>query len=128
MTIRIACSKMDQLRLGDSVVVARLGTFTCPVVMLEQYLSRTATAAGDQRFSNPVHQNGEILRSSGKISYSCLAELFKKKLKALGFATNLFGLHSLRAGGQQLFPMLGYLISLLRGMGDGTRKCQGWLC
>jgi len=50
--------------------------------------------------SNPVHQkNGKFLRSSGKISYSYLAELFKKKLKALGFVANLFGLHSLRAGG-----------------------------
>ena len=102
MRIRITHSKTDQLTLGDSVVVARSGNITCLVAMLERYLSRTATVDGDERFLFcPIQstKNGEILRSSGKISYSCLAELFKKKLKALGFAANLFGLHSLRAGG-----------------------------
>ena len=102
MTIHIAHSKTDQLRLGDSVVVARTGSITCPVAMLERYLVRTATAADDKKYLfRPIQatKNGESLRNSGKISYSCLAELFKKKLKYLGFPANLFGLHSLRAGG-----------------------------
>ena len=84
------------------VVVVRSGTITCPVAMLERYLSRTATVAGDERFLfRPIQstKNGKTLRSSGKISYSCLVEFLKRKLKALGFAANLFGLHSLRAGG-----------------------------
>ena len=103
MTIKITRSKTDQLQLGNSVVVVvRSGSITCPVTMLERYLARIATAADDKRFlfrSIQSTKNGESLRNSGKISYSCLAELFKKKLKSLDFPANLFGLHSLRAWG-----------------------------
>jgi len=96
MTLKIAHNKTDQLQLGDSVVVSRTGTRTCPVAMLERYLS---TAPGDKsscfaQFSQLKRAN--FLRSLGKISYSCLWECFKKKLKSLGFDANLFGIHSLR--------------------------------
>ena len=87
-------------------------------------MSITATVAGDETFlfcPSQSTKNGEILRILGKISYSCLAELLKKKLKALVFVANLFGV-SLRDGGQQLLPMLRYLIGFLRGMGDGIPK------
>ena len=50
MTLKITRNKTDQLRLGDSVVVSRTGTRTCPVAMLERYLSRTDTAPGDKKF------------------------------------------------------------------------------
>ena len=42
---------------------------------------------------------GEKLRESGKISYTYLRGLFHKKLGELGFPEEVFGLHSLRAGG-----------------------------
>ena len=41
----------------------------------------------------------EKLRESGSISYSCLRELFRKKLRELDYDPDRFGLHSLRAGG-----------------------------
>ena len=44
-------------------------------------------------------KNGESLRQSGHISYSCFKELFTKKMTELGFEAAEFGLHSLRAGG-----------------------------
>ena len=50
MTIKITHSKTDQLRQGDTVVVVRSGSITCPVTMLEKYLARTAMAADDRRF------------------------------------------------------------------------------
>ena len=40
-----------------------------------------------------------MLRESGKISYSCLREAFKKKMADLDLPAEEFGLHSLRAGG-----------------------------
>ena len=40
-----------------------------------------------------------MLRPSGQISYSCLRDLFCKKLDGLGFSSGDFGLHSLRSGG-----------------------------
>jgi len=101
MTIKITHSKTDQLCQGDTVVIVRSGFITCPVIMLEKYLARTVTVADDRRFLFRQIQstkNGESLRNSGKISYSCLAEYFKKKLKSLCFLAELFGLHSLRSG------------------------------
>ena len=41
----------------------------------------------------------ETLGESGSISYTCLRESFRKKLKELGYNPDNFGLHSLRAGG-----------------------------
>ena len=107
MTVKIPKSKGDQLRQGDEVLIARTGSRTCPVAMLERYMTRTATPQDDQRFLfRPIHRskNGEEPRSTGKISYSCLRDLFRKKLSSLGFNVNDFGLHSMRSGGATAAP------------------------
>ena len=44
-------------------------------------------------------RHGEKLRSAGRITYSTLRELFRKKLIELGHPPDRYGLHSLRAGG-----------------------------
>ena len=70
--------------------------------MLEYYLKRTGISLDDQRFLFRQIQRtskGETLRSTGCISYSCLRDLFKRKLRDLGFQPEEFGLNSLRAGG-----------------------------
>jgi len=69
----------------------------------------TGTSLNDQRFIFWAIQkikNGEVLRDSGCISYSCLKDLFCKKLAFLGLPAREFGLHSLRAGEQLRQPML----------------------
>ena len=102
MRIHIVRSKTDRLRQGDEVVVARTNSGTCPVAMLERYMTRTKTAWDDQRFLfRPIQRSrkGETLRDSGCISYTCLRDLFKRKLIDLGYQSGKFGLHSLRAGG-----------------------------
>ena len=102
MSIWIVSIKTDQLRQGDSVVMARTGSPTRPVAMLEQCFTRTGMSVNDERFlfQHTQHsKNGEVLKGAGKISYSCLRMLFNKKLKQLGFLAEAFGLHSLRAGG-----------------------------
>ena len=43
-----------------------------------------------------AQKNGKVLRQSGKISYTCMSDLYNKKL---GFSAAEFGLHSLRSGG-----------------------------
>jgi len=40
------------------------------------------------------NQNGKKLRESGKISDTCLIDLFDKKLTALGFPARNFGLQA----------------------------------
>ena len=42
MAVRVASSKSDQYRQGDSVIVARTGSFACPVAMLEHYYAMAA--------------------------------------------------------------------------------------
>ena len=41
---------------------------------------------------------GEYLRAEGSIGYSTLWELFKKKIKDLGYPVENLGIHSLQAG------------------------------
>ena len=102
MTLRIPHSKTDQLRKGDELVIARTGNSTCPVAMLESYLTETSTSLSDQRrLFRPISKSkkSERLRDSGCITYSCLRDLFRRKPKHLGYNPDEFGLHSLRAGG-----------------------------
>ena len=102
MRIHIVRSKTDQWRQGDEIVVARTNSSTCPVAMLESYMVRTKMLWDDQRFLfRPIQKSlkGEALRESGCISYTCLRDLFKRKLKDLGYQAEEYGLHSLRAGG-----------------------------
>lgn len=102
MVIHLPRSKTDQLRRGDEVAIAETGNITCPVAMLEAYMLRTGMPWDDERLLfRPICKTAksEKLRESGAISYSCLRELFKKKLRELNYDPDKFGLHSLRAGG-----------------------------
>ena len=46
-----------------------------------------------------ITREGEKLRTSGGFSYMCLRELLLAKISQLGWDPELFGMHSLRAGG-----------------------------
>ena len=73
MRIRITQSKTDQLQQGDEILIARSGSSTCPVTILERYMDRTGMSWEDQQFifwSIQKTKKGEVLRKSGKISYS----------------------------------------------------------
>ena len=102
MEVHIVSSKTDQYRQGDSVMVARTGSLTCPVAMLERYYAMAAiTKESRLRLFRGITatKSGERLRSQGGLSYTRLRELFLQKLRCLGFDAKQFGLHSLRAGG-----------------------------
>ena len=102
MSVHVSSSKTDQYREGASVLVARSGTRTCPVAMMERYFHLTGTSTGSKLhlFRGIVHAKaGDQLRASGSLSYTRVRELFLAKLSQLGFDPKLFGLHSLRAGG-----------------------------
>ena len=102
MTVHIASSKTDQFRQGDSVVVARTGSSSCPVSMLERYMvaAELTTTSELRLFRGIVNtKKGERLKSSGTLSYTRMRELFLQKISQLGFDPSQYGLHSLRAGG-----------------------------
>ena len=101
MVVRIASSKSDQYRQGDSVIVARTGSSACSVAMLEHYYDMAALPKLSKlRLFRGivVTKSGERLRSQGSLSYTRLRELFLSKLSELGFNPKQFGLHSLRSG------------------------------
>ena len=49
----------------------------------------------------PINKSkkGKCLRAGGSLGYSTLRELFKKKMRDLGYPTENLGIHSLQAGG-----------------------------
>ena len=125
MVLYIPRSKTDQLRKGDELVIARTHNKTCPVAMLESYLSETGTLLSDQRwlFSSICKScKSKKLRESGCISYSCLRDSFEKKLKDLGYNPDEFGLHSLRAVGTTAAANSGVLNCLFKRHGQWKSK------
>ena len=50
MILYIPRSKINQLRKGDELIIARTRNPTCPVAMLESYLTQTKTQLSDQSF------------------------------------------------------------------------------
>ena len=102
MTVRITSSKTDQYRQGESVMVARTGTATCPVAMLERYVAAAGIALSSslQLFRGIVStKQGERLQASGSLGYARMCELLLAKLEQLGYDKGQFSLHSLRSGG-----------------------------
>ena len=98
MSIHISSSKTDQYRQGDSVVVARTNSPTCPVSMMEKYFAQAQLSCSSTLllFRGITHtKHGERLRATGGLSYMCMRELFIAKLRELGYDARQFGLHSL---------------------------------
>ena len=100
--LHIRHSKTDQLRKGNEVLLARTGSATCPVAMLERYMAAASIPRESELFLfRPISKTktGERLRPTGSLSYTRLSELFKQKLSQLGYKAADFGLHSLCARG-----------------------------
>ena len=98
----IVCSSTDQLWQGDEVLVARTNNSTCPAAMLEHYMRCTGMSPEDHwSLFRPIQstKKGECLWDTSRISYSCLQDLYLKKLADLSFPPDEFGLHRLWAGG-----------------------------
>ena len=101
LKIKIPESKLDQLRQGDEVVIARSASRYCPVLMLECYMEKAGISFEGEKYLFRGVTSGKIqtLRPSGHLSYTRFAELLKQKLRALGFPSVDFSPHSLRASG-----------------------------
>jgi len=59
MKIRITGSKTDQLRQGDELVVARTGSRTCPVAMLERFMVMNNMSQDDQIHLQAIAEDKE---------------------------------------------------------------------
>ena len=102
MSINLPRSKTDQYREGSSVFIARSGTPTCPVAVLEQYFTWSASSPSSANFlfqRIAWTKNGEKLRKSGHISHTRVRELMLQRLSKLGYDATQFSMHRFRAGG-----------------------------
>ena len=102
MEIYIEASKTDQYRDGARVVIARTRSQTCPVAMLERYITLANIGSDESRslFRGLVTTKaGTKLRPSGSLSYTRARELVLEMLQKIGLKKADYGLHSLRAGG-----------------------------
>ena len=102
MRIRVRQSKTDQYRDGNKVVIARTGSDTCPVAMLERYMAMAnLTPAGENWLFRPLTatKHGHRLKQVGQLTYSWVWEVVREALCKLGEKPDDYGLHSFRAGG-----------------------------
>ena len=126
MVVLIESSKMDQLREGAEVVMARTGTRTCPIAVLEQYvrIADIDPLSNARLFCAIVKsKNGERLRKGRGISYSQVRELLLEKLRYLGYESSLFGVHSFRAGRATTAANSGVPDVVLETWSLALRKC-----
>ena len=102
LEIFIESSKTDQYRDGAWVTIARTGSKTCPVGIVERHV-KLADISGnpDLHFFRGISRskNGVKLRRQGSLSYTRMRELLLEKLSQVGLDPKNFGLHSLRSGG-----------------------------
>lgn len=131
MNIFIEKSKTDQLRVGNSVLIARTNSDTCPVHMLKSYLLQANIANNSQEFifrsvTFCKGTNTYILRGSSPLSYTRARELLLDTL-GLGLDKSKFGLHSIRAGGATAAANAGINDRLFKKHGSDTAK-DGYVC
>ena len=71
MVINIVSSKTDQYREGASLVIARTGTPTCPVSMMQKYCCMAGLShTSDNLFRAIVStKKGECLRKGGRLRH-----------------------------------------------------------
>ena len=128
LVVKIRHSKTDQLRKGDKLVISRTNTLTCPVTMLEKYLTLGAIKLSNSQLlyrGIMKTKTGERLRASGGLTYTRMRELLQEKLNQLGYVPDSFGIHSLRAGGATAAANAGVLDRLFKRHGhwktDGAK-------
>lgn len=102
LEVTITASKTDQYRDGRVVPIARTGNATCPVAMLQRYVTmgEIDTSSELKLYRGVCVAKGkERLRATGGLSYTRMRELVLEKFSKLGYDKSQFGLHSFRAGG-----------------------------
>lgn len=107
LSIFIEKSKADQLREGQSVVIAEsAGSSICPVALLKLYMSSSNLSFDSEEYLfRPISSssNRKRLVSVNKpICYSTYRESFKKSFRDIVPDISKFSTHSARSGGATL--------------------------
>lgn len=114
LELRICKSKTDQYREGNTVIVARTHSSTCPVATLERYMREAKIT-----LSRENHLYSGITRTKrGEVLYTCVRELVRQSCRQAGLDPSLYGVHSLRAGGATAGANI--------GIPDRAFKLEAW--
>ena len=101
--INIKCSKTDQYRQGQNIIIAKTGSDLCPVSWVNKYIAvANLIPESEQYLFSPVKYIKSLdsyILSGTKLSYTRAREIFHEAIEAIGQDKNLFCLHSLRSGG-----------------------------
>jgi hypothetical protein len=94
----------DVYRDGDRCLIAKTGCDTCPVNMLQIYITSANIRVDSKEYIFRAltfckKDNCYKLRESKSLSYSRAREVLLNMLESIGLNKQLFGLHSLRSGG-----------------------------
>ena len=124
LKIHIVCSKTDQLRQGNEVLVARTNTNTYPVAMLECYMQRTTMLLDDVRPLFRVLRRASLYEMQERSVILVHVTSFRKNWQTLAFL--LMSLVSIACvlGVLQQLLMRKFLIACLRGMAAGNLRLQ----
>ena len=111
LALFIEQSKTDVYREGSWVFLTKLNWDLCPNKLVTKYFRKCGIQENCQKYvfrAITSTKNGSTLRKSDKpISYTRVRENVLDGLKNIGLEVELFGLHSLRAGGATVAANLG---------------------
>jgi integrase len=103
MEIFIEKTKNDQLREGNSVCIARLGSSRCPVGLTEKYWVLAKLGSNPESFIfRRIGLMGGVKSLASKnvpITYSSVRSIVKNKCEQMGLDPKKYGTHSMHAGG-----------------------------
>ena len=104
-------SKMDQLRNGQEVLIARTGRVSCPVNALERYFSVAGIVADSDDFlfkpGFRVKGIGGLIKQRKCLSYTRATEIFRGRFEEWVPNIRGYSLHSCRSGGASAAAQMG---------------------
>jgi site-specific recombinase XerD len=120
LQLYISKSKSDQLRDGNTVVIARIGGKYCPIALLEYYLKIACNSITEKRYLFcKIHlvKGKRCLNHSQCMTYSNIRDIVKSKAEQIGLNSAEFSTHSMRAGGATLAANSGVVDRLFQRHG-----------
>ena len=102
MRLFLEQSKTNIYRSGHWIYISKLNSVLCPVKIIQKYIQKGKILKGrsEYLFRGVVKKNsGCVLRSINRpITYTSAREDVLRVLKKLGFSSENYGFHSMRAG------------------------------
>ena len=114
MTVRLKYSKTDPFGRGQVITLYSTGSFTCPVMTMQRYLSSRSWLMDQPLF---------ITREGKPLTRNYFICLLRDALSKLGFASKFYSGHSFRIGAATTAAAAGLQDWLIRALGRWSSDC-----